>query len=126
MILRHVDVEATRPRNLLELALRAGCAAEAVEAADGLEHGGQGDATGVAAEAAVRADAVVQVALEGARRVDGIRVGEDGGVAVGGDLRAEGKRFSRGAERDSMDGGKDEGGEDGCAGLMEGKNLRNC
>lgn len=94
MIRPHIHTKPARPGDLLQLARRARSASEIVEAADDFQHGGQGDLAGVAAEAGVRAVAVVQVRVEGSVEADGFRIGEVGGFAVGLDLRCLEERGS--------------------------------
>lgn len=77
VILAHVDVEAARSRDLLELTLGPRGATEVLKLANGAQHGRQGDHAGFFAEAGVRADAVVDVGFDRAVDPDFIWIWED-------------------------------------------------
>ena len=117
MIRPHVDVGSAGPGNLLQLAHRSGRPSEVIQPADDFQHRCQRHVAGVAAEACVRAHAVVDVGFQRSVRADGVGRGEDLGVAVGLDLRGfEGLVVALRTVRwmGGLEGGREEG------------NIRNC
>lgn len=86
MIRPHINISPFGARDLLQLARRPGSPPEIVQPPDDLQHRRQRHAAGVAAEAGVRAHAVVDVSVQRAVGAHGVGVGEEFGFVVGLDL----------------------------------------
>ena len=87
MISPHIDVGATRSRDLLKPALRSRRSAEIIQAADDLEHCRQSYLTDVSAQTRVWSQAVVDVCFKISSDVHFIGIWEELGFTVRADLR---------------------------------------
>ena len=85
----HIDIEAARAWNLLELSLRAGSPPQVVQLADRPQHRGQRSSTRLPTQASMCTKAVMDVAIQGPIDVDLVGVRKVFRLAVGADKAAK-------------------------------------
>lgn len=85
MILPHIHIKPTRPRNLLQLALRPLRSPQPIQPAHNPHHRRQRDLARLRAQTRVRSDAIVDIVLQRAVRFHLLRGGEHPGVLGGAD-----------------------------------------
>lgn len=88
VVFSHVDVEATWPRDLLHLPLRARRSPEVLQSTHHLEHRSQRHPTGIFSKTSVRSHSVVDVRVERTVDADLVRRREDIRIAIRADLRS--------------------------------------
>ena len=89
MIGPHVDVEPSRPRNLLQLPLRSRRPPQVIKSAHNPQHSRQSSPTRLPAKTRMRSQPVMDVSIQGPVDADGIRLREEFGFAVRTDEAAE-------------------------------------